>query len=206
MFFAAVHMIGTGASRVLPPHSWFLVVWSLGVCVCVCSYSDLVDNWSPQYIAGGATQNSIRVCQWMMQVPNATSYIGCVGVDAFGAQLRESATRDGVNVMYLEDAEVPTGTCACLIVDKERSLVTNLQAANCYKAEHLQGAEVQAVVQQAKIVYSAGFFLTVSPDSMLQVAEMCRADEGRLFALNISAPFLPQVCVCEYVCLLCGGV
>ena len=30
-------------------------------------YKDLVDNYSPQYIAGGATQNSIRVAQWMLK-------------------------------------------------------------------------------------------------------------------------------------------
>ena len=29
-------------------------------------YQELVDGHSPQYIAGGATQNTIRVAQWVL--------------------------------------------------------------------------------------------------------------------------------------------
>ena len=41
-------------------------------------YKDLVDNFNPQYIAGGATQNSIRVAQWMLKAQgklNATAFM-----------------------------------------------------------------------------------------------------------------------------------
>ena len=48
-------------------------------------YEDLVSNFSVQYIAGGATQNSIRVAQWMLKTPGATSYFGCVGADEYTA-------------------------------------------------------------------------------------------------------------------------
>lgn len=51
-----------------------------------------------EYIPGGATQNSIRIAQWMLQVAGATSYMGCVGKDEFGTKMRETATKDGVNV------------------------------------------------------------------------------------------------------------
>ena len=55
-----------------------------------------------EYIAGGATQNSIRVAQWMLQVPDASSYIGCVGNDHFATKLREAAAKDGVNVTQFD--------------------------------------------------------------------------------------------------------
>lgn len=51
-----------------------------------------------EYIPGGATQNSVRIAQWMLQVKGATSYMGCVGKDDFGNKMRETATQDGVNV------------------------------------------------------------------------------------------------------------
>lgn len=51
-----------------------------------------------EYIAGGATQNSIRVAQWMLQVPGATTYMGCVGNDEFAAKMTETASQDGVTV------------------------------------------------------------------------------------------------------------
>ena len=86
---------------------------------------------------GGATQNSIRVAQWMLQRHFATSYIGCIGKDDFGKQLEKQATKGGVKVQYLVDDKEPTGTSACLITEKVISLVANLGAANSYKQEHL---------------------------------------------------------------------
>lgn len=44
------------------------------------SYKEMVKEFDVEYIAGGATQNSIRVAQWMLGKP-ATAYIGCVGQD-----------------------------------------------------------------------------------------------------------------------------
>ena len=51
-----------------------------------------------QYVAGGATQNSIRAAQWLLQVPGATSYFGCVGSDDYAEKLRKAAPDGGVNV------------------------------------------------------------------------------------------------------------
>lgn len=51
-----------------------------------------------QYVAGGATQNSIRAAQWMLQVPGATAYFGSVGNDDYAEKLRAAATSGGVDV------------------------------------------------------------------------------------------------------------
>lgn len=152
-------------------------------------YSELVEKHDVKYIAGGATQNSIRVAQWKVGEAGATAFVGCVGKDDFGAKLREAATADGVQVLYREDEEKPTGTCAVLVVDKERSLCANLAAANEYKVEHFNSEPVQAALAAARIVYSAGFHLTVSPEAMELAGKHCVA-EGKTFAMNLSAPFL----------------
>jgi sugar/nucleoside kinase (ribokinase family) len=73
-----------------------------------------------EYIAGGAAQNAIRATQWMLQVPHAAHYIGCIGNDPFGKTLKEAAEKDGVTTHYLVDPTTPTGTCAVLVRDKER--------------------------------------------------------------------------------------
>ena len=44
-------------------------------------FNDLKESYQVDYIAGGATQNSIRVAQWMLQKRYATTYFGCVGQD-----------------------------------------------------------------------------------------------------------------------------
>lgn len=154
-------------------------------------YAELAALPGVEYIAGGATQNTIRVAQWMIQQPNATVYTGCVGADSFGEQLRKSAESDGVKVLYQVNAEQPTGTCGCLIVNKERSLIANLAAANHFKPEHLDTEALQQAINQAQIFYSAGFFLTVSPPSLMKVAEHAHANK-KTFAVNLSAPFIPQ--------------
>jgi adenosine kinase len=154
-------------------------------------FEELVANHEVEYIAGGATQNSIRVAQWMLQEPEATGYIGCIGKDSFGRTLRECATRDGVTLHYLEDEKETTGTCAVLIKDKERSLVANLAAANKYVKDHFDSPAIQGVVQAARVVYSAGFFLTVSPETAHALGAHCAAT-NKIFSINLSAPFITQ--------------
>ena len=69
--------------------------------------------------------------------------------------------------------------------------MTKLDAANHFTSAHLNNAENWRVVQQARVVYSAGFFLTVSVDSMVRVAQHC-AENNKTYCLNLSAPFLIQ--------------
>jgi len=145
-----------------------------------------------KYIAGGATQNSIRVAQWMLQKPESTAYIGCTGDDDFAKKMNDACAKDGVKTAYLVDKTTPTGCCAVLVNSSERSLCTNLNAANNYKVEHLKTPEVWKLVESAKIIYSAGFFITVSPESMRLAAQEA-ADHGALYCLNLAAPFLMQV-------------
>lgn len=153
-------------------------------------YKELVESHNPQFIAGGATQNSIRVAQWMMKsAPGATAFMGCVGCDEYAKQLRDCATKDGVLVHYMEDPTTPTGTCAALIKDGERALVANLAAANNFKQSHLETEKAKEIVEAAKFYYIAGFFLTVSVESLVQVAEHA-VSNSKTFCVNMSAPFI----------------
>jgi len=155
-------------------------------------YQELVEKYNPQYIAGGATQNSIRVAQWIMTAngkPGQSAYLGCVGVDEFGKRLEECAAADGVCVHYMKDETTPTGTCAVLVRSGERSLIANLAAANNFKPSHLESDESKAIYESAKVYYIAGFFLTVSVDSLKIVAEHALAN-NKVFCLNLSAPFI----------------
>ncbi|CAK9011034.1 unnamed protein product [Durusdinium trenchii] len=142
------------------------------------------------YVAGGATQNSIRVAQWMLQEPGKTAYMGCIGEDEFGKKLTDACKKDGVDCKYMIDKTTPTGACAVTIMNKERSLTTNLHAANNYKVDHLKAN--MATLSAAKIVYSAGFFITVSPES-IEMASNEMLKTGGTYCLNLSAPFIVQV-------------
>jgi adenosine kinase len=43
-------------------------------------YAEIVKDFPVNYIAGGSTQNAVRVCQWMLGSQPATAMIGCVGM------------------------------------------------------------------------------------------------------------------------------
>jgi len=155
-------------------------------------YKDLMDNHNAGFIAGGATQNSIRIAQWMLTasgMENATAFMGCVGKDEYGDKLKECATNDGVLTHYMVDEATGTGTCAVLVKDGERSLVANLAAANNFKKDHLETAEAKAIYETAKFYYIAGFFLTVSVESLEIVAKHA-LENDKPFCLNLSAPFI----------------
>lgn len=155
-------------------------------------YKELAAMSEVEYIAGGATQNSIRIAQWMLQVPGATSYMGCVGDDEFAQEMTKTASKDGVNVKYMVDSSTPTGTCAVCIVGGERSLVANLAAANNFKVDHVKKPEHWSLVEAARVIYSAGFFITVSPESIMAAAQHC-AEHDKIYCMNLSAPFIMQV-------------
>jgi adenosine kinase len=77
----------------------------------------------------------------------------------------------------LQDASDATGTCAVLLFQGERSLIANLAAANNFAPEHLRTEKAQSLVDAAKYVYFAGFFLTVrtTTDPLMTKPMLCSA-------------------------------
>lgn len=57
-----------------------------------------------------------------------------------------------------------------------------------------------ALVEAARVVYSAGFFITVSPESILLVAKHC-AEHSKTYCMNLSAPFISEARASQLECL-----
>lgn len=154
-------------------------------------YTDLAENFDCSYIAGGSTLNTMRVFQWVVQVPEVATFAGSIGHDKFGDILEQKSREAGVNVMFHCTEEKPTGTCAVLLSEggRTRSLCANLAAAQLYTAEHLKSPETMVWVERATLFYSEGFFLNNSTDSLLFLAKHAHQQE-KLFSLNLSAPFI----------------
>ena len=58
-------------------------------------------------------------------------------------------------------------------------MVTQLAAANCYKKEHLDRPDIWAKIEHAQFYFSTGYFLTVSPPSVQQIAKHA-ADKNKV--------------------------
>ncbi|KAJ3318989.1 hypothetical protein HDU93_003818, partial [Gonapodya sp. JEL0774] len=150
------------------------------------------DSFKPLYVPGGAAQNAIRGAQWLLPA-GSTTYLGSVGKDGYADIMRENARKAGVDVQYHVDTTTPTGTCAVLVSSsgKNRSLVANLAAANNYKPAHHRQPEIWSLVETAQVIYVGGFFLTVSQESIMELARHAE-EKGKWFTMNLSAPFLSQ--------------
>ena len=156
-------------------------------------YDDMAKIYADnvEYIPGGATLNAIKLAQWLLRVPDATTFFGCIKKDKFGDILEKKAKEIGVNVKFQFTDKETTGTCAVICTGKDRSLCANLAAANLFTEDHLNVAENWNLVEKAKFYYIAGFPLTVSPPSILKIAKHSH-EKKKTFCMNLSAPFLCQ--------------
>lgn len=154
-------------------------------------YEEITTNYSPKYLAGGAAQNAARGAQYMLP-PKSAVYVGCTGQDAFGEALTSACMREGVLTKYRIEKDQPTGRCGVIITGHHRSMVTDLAAANHYKLEHLESPEIWTYVKSAKIYYVGGYHLTVCVPAILALGKHA-AETGKIFTMNLSAPFLPQL-------------
>ncbi|EFA81902.1 adenosine kinase [Heterostelium album PN500] len=155
-------------------------------------YEEVVAKYTVDYIPGGAAQNTARVAQWMLPEKQTVLYTGCVGSDKNAQILREANEKSGVIADYFVDAATPTGACAVLINNNERTLCTALGAANNFKITHLQTPEMQKSIESAQLFYMVGYFMTVSPESAMLLAQHA-AEQNKAFLYGLAAPFLIEV-------------
>ncbi|PKI84185.1 adenosine kinase [Malassezia vespertilionis] len=153
-------------------------------------YKDIVEGYQVTYVAGGAAQNTARCAQYVLP-EGSTAYLGCVGKDDLAQQLRAANDREGVESIYQIDENTPTGSCAVVITGHNRSLCTNLGAAEKFSKSHLDTPDAKAAIEAAKFFYLGGFFLTHGVESAVALAKHAK-EHNKPFAFNLSAPFIPQ--------------
>ncbi|KAI1315603.1 adenosine kinase [Mortierella claussenii] len=154
-------------------------------------YEEITQFKEVVYVAGGASQNTARGAQRLLPAKSVV-YVGATSADKFRDQLVAAATADGLTTEYVTiPGDFHTGTCAALISGHDRSLVTKLSAAEKLTVEHIRSEHIWNLVQNARVYYVEGFFLTVTPEGILEVAKHAAA-ENKIFTMNFSAPFIPQ--------------
>ncbi|XP_054166645.1 adenosine kinase-like [Oppia nitens] len=178
----------------------FLKKWSLKANDAILAddshenlYKEVVSQFECKYIAGGSCQNTLRTIQWMLKKTHICTFMGGIGDDEFGKIMANNSHEVGLNTVYRIDADTPTGTCACLISDNNtcRSLVAYLGASQKFDIEHVRNNF--GYVEKARIFYTTGYHLAVSTESILLVAKHVHNSDGKLFTMNLSAPYISQV-------------
>lgn len=96
----------------------------------------------------------------------------------------------GLRVEYRVDPKQPTGRCGVVITGHNRSMCTDLGAANHYDLDHLKKPEIWSLVENTETYYVGGYHFTVCPPAIMALAEEA-ATRNRPFILSLSAPFIP---------------
>ncbi|EGO58124.1 adenosine kinase [Neurospora tetrasperma FGSC 2508] len=153
-------------------------------------FEDLLQNYDAKLIAGGAAQNTARGAQYLLP-PNSVVYLGGVGDDKYAAILHDAVKQAGLRVEYRVDPKISTGRCGVVITGHNRSMCTELGAANHYDLEHLKKPEVWSLVENAEVYYVGGYHFTVCPPAIMELAKQA-ASGNKPFILSLSAPFICQ--------------
>ncbi|CBY12411.1 unnamed protein product [Oikopleura dioica] len=173
-------------------------------------YKELCGWFSTEFLPGGGALNVIRVAQWMLPLPKATSIVGAIGTDENGKRVSEACTAAGIVPMFYEQETDITGCVAKLSVDagpagSTVTQITHLSAGNAYsKQRHLDLEQNWDRVKEAEYFFIPGLFLTVCPETTLAVGEMS-SEKGKTFALTLGNPQLcrlykdTQLAVLRYV-------
>ncbi|KAG5468406.1 hypothetical protein LSCM1_02386 [Leishmania martiniquensis] len=155
-------------------------------------FSKLLDEFKGRvdFVPGGAAMNTARVLTWVL--PDAhIAYVGALGKDRFAEILRGALTNARVEQLFEECEDKPTGTCAGLVLNKDRTLLANLGAAVALSSKHMATTAVQSAIERASLYYAEGFFLNTasSPENLLSVAQHAHT-HGKLFCFNLHAPYI----------------
>ncbi|KAI0814830.1 Ribokinase-like protein [Irpex lacteus] len=153
-------------------------------------YEELVKNYKPTYVAGGAAQNAARGAAYVLP-PKSVVYAGSVGNDDLAEQLKAANKREGLDEVYYVKEGEQTGACGVIITGHNRSLVTTLRAAEKFDKSHLSSPQVAPLIDAAKLFYVEGYFLTHGSESALELSKKA-SESSKIFVLNLSAPFIPQ--------------
>lgn len=150
---------------------------------------ELIKDHKSQLVAGGSTQTSIRVAQWMLRKKGQTAFLGCTGDDDNGNLLKECADDANVLTFHLKTDKEPTSTCAYLVKDNERVVVKNPGASEVYNPEEMTTESLCEIVRQARYYYMNGDMVDVSLEAVVTLGRHALEQE-KIVVTNFSAPWL----------------
>ncbi|KAH3762058.1 adenosine kinase 2 [Pelomyxa schiedti] len=156
-------------------------------------YEEVGAMTSKKLTTGGSCLNTMRAVQWMTQKKHMTGFVGSIGVDIPNSKsLQDLVVNCGVKPLFMTAEKAPTGTCAALICGTNRSLVTNLGAADLFTHWHFESDLVQQHIANAVAFYAEGFFVTVASHTLVELGKIA-LKTNKPFMFNLSAVFLLQV-------------
>ncbi|KAM0686392.1 hypothetical protein COBT_002384 [Conglomerata obtusa] len=109
------------------------------------------------------------------------TFVGAIGDDTNGNEFLEMISSDVIDY-NLEKINCKTAECRVLLNNNERSLVTELGAANKLSLQFLKGN--LAKILQARVIYICAFFVSAMPENSEFILDTVKMNQILVFNLS----------------------
>lgn len=150
-------------------------------------FAELHENEGVLMLPGGCGMNSLRGCGWWLRRhghPDVPLVIaGSVGADRAAEILRVACKAAGLTTLFEEVPDVVTGQCAALLLNKARTMVTELGATSRFRLKNHMG-----ILNDARIIFTTGFYINGDPEGASLLSEYLKScSERPLLTVGLSA-------------------
>lgn len=155
-------------------------------------FETLMKTEGMETMPGGSAMNTIRCTNFLLKqkaLPNSCLYFGAICDDDVGALLKKGVEEENLTANFDKPEDSYTGKCAVVVHERERALCADLGACMKYNTEHMVANIEQA--KDSKVIYTTGFFVTSNFEALMTAAKYAN-ENGKHFAINISAAFIIQ--------------
>lgn len=146
----------------------------------------LFEVFNVEYLTGGSSQNSLIMSQWLLAVPKATTFAGCIGKDSIGDILTKTLTEAGINIILRVQDARETGLCIVFDSSRGRRMALRIGAIRNSIRTAFDQPQHRALIHKARCFYAEAYTLTYAIDAALELARYAAASD-RHFCLNLSA-------------------
>lgn len=150
-------------------------------------FEEVKKSYNHQLVAGGTTQSTIRVAQWMLRKEGQTAFVGCNSDDDNGDLLEECTKSAGIFPYYFKIDGKPTSTSVCLQKDNDHASLTIPGTAEVFNAEDMTEESMCEIMRKAKYYYMEGFMVPVSLEGIVTVGRHALENE-KTIVMNFSSP------------------
>lgn len=145
----------------------------------------LYELFHVEFLSGGSTQNCLSMAQYLLTVPNATLFIGCVGKDGNGEALTRTLVESGVKVQVREVDSAETGFCIVMECNGARKLLLRIGAAAKSARRIFEDAKKRNLLDQLRCFYVETLTLRYDREAAIEIGQYAAAND-RYFCLNLS--------------------
>lgn len=146
----------------------------------------LFEVFPVEYLTGGSAQNCLIMSQWLLAVPKASTFAGCIGKDNIGDILTKTLTEAGINIILRVQDSHETGLCIVFESAHGRRIALRVGAIRNSIRTAFDQPQHRALFRKARCFYAEAYTLTYALEAALELGRYAAAND-RYFCLNLSA-------------------